>query len=132
MKPLKYYYIPSVLFLITVVLYFIQKLAVNSLSHSNTFLYPVWKIYAFHFSVTFFILTALYFVGKIASNYIGFTFMGFILLKMVAAVVFLIPLIKLESGSKIPDFISFFIPYFIYLFLEIILTMKLLKLYLKE
>lgn len=132
MKPIKYYYIPTVLILITVFLYFIQKIAVDSLAHVHTFHYPVWKIYAFHFSVTFFILTALYFVGKIASDYIGFTFMGFILLKMVAAVVFLIPLIKLESGSKIPDFISFFIPYFIYLFLEIILTMKLLKLYLKE
>lgn len=132
MKPIKYYYIPSVLILITVLLYFIQKLAVDSLSHSYTFNYPVWKIYTFHFLVTFFILTALYFVGKKVPNYIGFTFMGFILLKMVAAVVFLIPLIKLESGSKIPDFVSFFIPYFIYLFIEIILTMKLLKLYLKE
>lgn len=132
MKPIRYYYIPSLLILITALLFFIQKLAVDSLSHTYIFNYPVWKIYTFHFLVTFFILTALYFVGKKVPNYIGFAFMGFILLKMVAAIVFLIPLIKLESGSKIPDFTSFFIPYFIYLFIEIILTMRLLKLYLKE
>ena len=132
LKPIRYYYIPSVLILITVILFFIQKLAVENLSHTYTFYYPVWKIYVFHFLVTFFILTSLFFVGKKMPDYIGFTFLGFILLKMVAAIVFLIPLIKLESGSKIPDFISFFIPYFIYLFIEIILTMKLLKLYIKE
>ena len=54
-------------------------------------------------------------------------FLALFLLKMVAAVVFLIPLIKMENVSKIPDFISFFIPYFIYLFLEIVLTLRLLK-----
>lgn len=131
MKPIRYYYIPSILILITVVLFFVQKLTIDSLSDSYAFYYPVWKIYVFHFLVTFFILTSLYFVGKKVPNYIGFSFMGFILLKMVAAVVFLIPLIKLENVSKIPDFTSFFIPYFIYLFVEIVLTLRLLKLYLK-
>ncbi len=131
MKPIRYYYIPSILILITIVLFFVQKLTIDSLSDSYAFYYPVWKIYVFHFLVTFFILTSLYFVGKKVPNYIGFSFMGFILLKMVAAVVFLIPLIKLENVSKIPDFTSFFIPYFIYLFVEIVLTLRLLKLYLK-
>jgi hypothetical protein len=81
----------------------------------------------FHFIVTLVILSALYLVNKKAPNYTGFTFLGFILLKMVAAIVFLIPLIKMESVSKIPDFISFFIPYFLYLFLEIVLTLRLLR-----
>ncbi len=66
-------------------------------------------------------------MGKLIPDYIGFTFMGFILLKMIAALVFLLPLIKMENVSKIPDFTSFFIPYFIFLFLEILLTMKILK-----
>lgn len=131
MKPLKYYYIPLILLLISIVLFFIQKLVVDNLSHIYSFYYPVWKIYAFHFFITLIILSALYFVGKNVPNYIGFTFMGFILLKMGVAIVFLIPLIKLENASKIPDFTSFFIPYFIYLFIEIVLTMRLLKLNLK-
>jgi len=81
--------------------------------------------------ITFFILTGLYFVGKIFPGYIGFAFMGSILFKMIGAVLFLIPLIKMENVSKIADIISFFIPYFIYLFIEILLTMSLLKRYLK-
>lgn len=53
--------------------------------------------------------------------------MGFILLKMIAALAFLLPLIRMQNVSQIPDFTSFFIPYFIYLFFEILLTMKILK-----
>ncbi len=131
MKFQKYIYIPVILIIVTILLFFAQRLVIDNLPDIYTFYYPVWAIYTFHFSITFFILTGLYFVGKMFPNYIGFAFMGCILLKMVVAVVFLIPLIKLENASKIPDFISFFIPYFIYLFIEIILTMRLLKLSLK-
>lgn len=53
--------------------------------------------------------------------------MGFILIKMIASVVFLIPLIKMDDVSKIPDFGSFFVPYFIYLFLEILLAISILN-----
>lgn len=131
MKFTKYYYIPVLLASVSLLLFALQKLVIDTLAQDYTFFYPVWTIYAFHFAVTFFILTGLYFVGKIFPNYIGFAFMGSILLKMIVAVVFLIPLIKMENVSKFPDFISFFIPYFIYLFLEIILTVRLLRQYLK-
>lgn len=127
MKSDKYYFIPALLFLITLPLFFIQKLAVDSLSVNYLFFYSVWNIYLFHFVVTLVILSILFIVSKKAPNYTGFAFLGFILLKMVAAIVFLIPLIKMENVSKIPDFISFFIPYFLYLFLEIVLTLRLLK-----
>lgn len=127
MKADKFLFLPTILILATVILFFIQNWIVGDILKSYEYYYSVWKIYVFHFSVTFLILTALFFVGKKAPNYIGFAFLGFILLKMVAAVVFLIPLIKLEEGSKIPDFISFFIPYFIYLFIEIVLTLRLIK-----
>ena len=43
------------------------------------------------------------------------------------AIVFLLPLIKSKEVSKIPDFFSFFAPYFIFLFLEIVMAMKILK-----
>lgn len=127
MKLHKYYYIPAFLLIVTLVLFFIQNLVVNSVSHIYTFYYPVWTIYTFHFAITFLILTGLYFVGKIFPNYIGFSFMGSILFKMIGAMVFLIPLIKMENVVKIPDVISFFTPYFIYLFIEILLTISLLR-----
>ncbi|WP_237601232.1 hypothetical protein [Aequorivita vitellina] len=130
MKILKsdtFYFLPALLVLVTVPLYFIQKLVVNSLADSYTFYYSVSNIYVFHFVVTLIILSVLYFVSKKAPNYTGFTFLGFVLLKMIAAIVFLIPLIKMEAVSKIPDFVSFFAPYFLYLFLEIVLTIRLLR-----
>lgn len=127
MKSDRFYYIPTTLILVTALLYFIQNWAVASISDSYNFFYSVFNIYVFHFVVTLIILSILYLVSKKAPDYTGFAFLGFILLKMVAAIVFLIPLIKMENVSKIPDFISFFTPYFIYLFIEIILALRLLK-----
>lgn len=127
MKLNKFLYIPTILSVISVVLYSLQSWLLANFFDSFTFYYAIWKIYIFHFLVTFVILCALFVVSKKTPEYIGFAFLGFILLKMVAAIVFLIPLIKLENASKIPDFISFFIPYFIYLLLEILLTLKLLR-----
>jgi len=49
------------------------------------------------------------------------------ILKMVASIVFLIPLIKGEQTSKIPDTIAFFVPYFIYLGMDMYFTLRLLN-----
>lgn len=127
MKQNQFISLLGLLLAVAVVLELIQAFIVDNLSDTYTFFYPVWKIYVFHFMITFSIFSLLYFVGKIMPQYIGYTFMGFILLKMVVAIVFLLPLIKMEEVSKIPDFSSFFIPYFIFLFFEIFLTMKILK-----
>lgn len=122
-------FLSSVVFLIatSLILFFIQSGVVRWLSDTYEFKYAVWQIYVFHFFITLFVFSLLHLVGKIFPKYIGFTFMGLILLKMIAAIVFLLPLIKMKTGSKIPDFISFFVPYFIFLILEILLTMKILK-----
>lgn len=127
MKQKSFISLAGLLLAISVLLFFVQNSIVNWLSDESIFYYPVWKIYIFHFFVTLFIFSLLYYVGKVIPKYIGFTFMGFILLKMIAALVFLLPLIKMKDVSKIPDFSSFFIPYFIFLFFEILLTMKILK-----
>ncbi len=127
MKVNKFFYIPLYLILLTTILYFIQNMVIGSLKDTYDFYYSVSKIYIFHFTITFIILSVLYLISKKAPQFIGYTFMGFILFKMIATVVFLIPLIKLEGISKIPDFISFFAPYFVYLFFEIMITLALLK-----
>lgn len=109
-------------------MFFVHHLIVQALGNQVVFFYDVWKIYVFHFAVTFFLFSLLFLVSSVLPEYIGYTFMGFILLKFGLAIVFLLPLIRLEEGSKIPDFVSFFVPYFIFLFIEILLTMKILKL----
>ncbi len=127
MKVPKFFYIPTYLLLLTVVLFSIQNIIIGSLAETFIFFYPVWQIYVFHFLVTLIILSVLYLVSKKSPNHIGYVFMGFILFKMAASVIFLIPLIKMKDVSKIPDFISFFAPYFIYLLFEILITLELLK-----
>lgn len=117
------------LFGVSLILLLIQSGVIYSLRSYFIFFYSVWSIYLFHFLITAGIFTLLYFVGKSFPKYIGFTFMGLILFKMAAAIIFLLPLIKMKEVSKIPDFISFFAPYFFYLIIEIILTMRLLKLF---
>jgi len=127
MKVHPYFYIPLYVIIVTAVLYGLHWTIVESLAGTFKFFYAVWKIYIFHFVVTLIILSTLYMVSKRLPNYVGYVFMGFILFKMTAAVIFLIPLIKMVGVSKIPDFVSFFVPYFIYLLLEILVTLKLLK-----
>ena len=53
--------------------------------------------------------------------------MGFSLFKMMAAIVFLIPLIQSDLESQIPDVSAFFIPYFLYLFFETLFAVRLLS-----
>lgn|GEM_PF-439928 len=127
MKRKQFFLYVGLLLGISVILFFIQNSIVQWLSDDHTFFYPVWGIYLFHFLITAFIFTVLFLVGKFLPKYVGLTFMGFILIKMIASVVFLIPLIKMDDVSKIPDFGSFFIPYFIYLFLEILLAIAILN-----
>lgn len=117
----------GVLFLVAIILFLIHSFVVMSLGDDTYFYYPVWSIYLFHFVVTALVFGLLSWIGRWMPQYVGYTFMGTILLKMIVSLVFLLPLIKLEEFSKIPDFFSFFIPYFIFLLAEIILTMRILQ-----
>ena len=111
----------------TVALFLLQYFAVEHLKAEYIFYYNTWSIYLFHFLVTLTIFIALGFVKKTNAAYTGYAFLASSLLKMMASVVFLIPLIKLEDVSKLPDIIAFFIPYFLFLFLETFLALKLIN-----
>ncbi|HEA29834.1 MAG TPA: hypothetical protein ENH91_07555 [Leeuwenhoekiella sp.] len=93
---------------------------------SISFLLSTWSIYVFHLSVTLLIMAALVAVAKVTFDKVGFAFLACSILKMFASVVFLIPLITADQASKIPDAISFFVPYFIYLGLDTYFTLRLL------
>jgi hypothetical protein len=67
---------------------------------------------------------------KIKSSYpdnFGFTYLAFIFVKMVAAVIFLAPLLFGEKGITFKYVIHFFIVFFIYLFAEVYLLIGTLK-----
>ncbi|WP_435315115.1 hypothetical protein [Cellulophaga fucicola] len=93
----------------------------------GTFFYNTWSIYVFHFFVTLIIYMLVLFVNKILPDKTGFVFMGCSLLKMMAAFVFLLPLIQVKEQYGINDVFAFFIPYFLFLFLETFYVLKIIN-----
>jgi len=91
------------------------------LSHfeSITHMIPLWQIYVFHFVVTTLVYSVINFQYSKGKTEIFNLFMGFTLLKMILAIVFLLPVILSDMEKKQPDVFNFFIPYFLYLFFEV-------------
>jgi len=111
----------------TIILFFTQNFIVNSYFEPDYFFYSTWSIYLFHFIITILSFLFLVFVNKTFPDKTGFAFMGISLIKMMAAVVFLIPLLQSDLQNQIPDVGAFFIPYFLYLFFETFFAIKLIN-----
>ena len=111
----------------TIVLFFVQYYIIGSFFQNTIFFYSTWSIYLFHLVITLVSYGFLLFVNKTFADKTGFAFMGFSLFKMMAAIVFLIPLIQSDLKSQIPDVSAFFIPYFLYLFFETLFAVRLLS-----
>ena len=91
------------------------------------FYYSSFSIYLFHFLATFLIYLCLVFVYRNFTENTGFAFMGLSLFKMVAAVIFLLPLILSELNAVFANILAFFIPYFLYLIFETLYAVKLIN-----
>ena len=57
----------------------------------------------------------------------GFAFMGLSLLKMVAAIIFLLPLVLSETNQVFANILAFFVPYFLFLVFETLYAVKLIN-----
>lgn len=88
---------------------------------------PLQKIYLFNFFITFISLANLYFVYYKFRDYVGYTYLGIGIIKMALSLVFLMPLIKSDFDSKIPDTLNFFFCYFVLLIIESVFLVKLLN-----
>ena len=111
----------------SVVLYLIQYFAVSALFPETYFFYPLWSVYLFMLIATLVDYIILVFVNKNFSEYTGYTFMGLGVIKMLVAVIFLIPLIRSDTENRIPDVAIFFITYFLFLGFETYKAIQLLK-----
>ena len=79
---------------------------------SGELYFPLWTIYCFHAILVFVMYAALrYYVAK-NTNIIFKLFLGLTLLKMILAIVFLLPLFLGKSTHTQLEVINFFIPYF--------------------
>jgi hypothetical protein len=123
---------PFLNFLKYLVPYFLLLLAAQYFITANLFgdtpfFYSTWSIYVFHIIITVLSYLFLLFVNKTFPDKTGFAFMGISLIKMIASVVFLIPLIKSDTIDRIPDVAMFFIPYFLFLLFETIFAVRLIN-----
>lgn len=81
--------------------------------------FSLWKIYAFHFFTVLLIYTVINYKYSNGKTMVFNIFMGGTLLKMVLAILFLLPMLLSEMESKKPDVMNFFIPYFLFLAFEV-------------
>ncbi|SHF70723.1 hypothetical protein SAMN05444483_102122 [Salegentibacter echinorum] len=91
------------------------------------FFYSAYSIYIFHGVATSIIYGILVLVYRNFKDKTGFAFMGLSLLKMLAAVLFLLPLVLSEANAIFANILIFFIPYFLFLVLETLYAVKLIN-----
>lgn len=104
----------------------IQFILVDYIYQAETY-YSTMAVYAFHILATFLIYYFLLFVHSNFEEKTGFAFMACSLLKMLAAVLFLLPLMLSDTEAMLPDIAAFFIPYFLFLFFETYYAVRLIN-----
>lgn len=116
------YFIPFSVILFVAQLFISEKLFADTI-----FFYQTWSIYAFHIIATILVYVFLLFVNKNFSDKTGFAFLATSIIKMMASVVFLIPLIQSDVKDPTIDVAAFFIPYFLFLFFETFFAIRLIN-----
>lgn len=89
--------------------------------------YSTLGIYSFHILATFIVYLFLVYVNKSFSDKTGFAFLACSLLKMLAAVLFLLPMMLSDTPDPFRDLMAFFIPYFLFLIFETIYAVRLIN-----
>lgn len=114
------------LLLFTLILIGVHYLIIQNLEGVD-FYYDLPSIYLFLVLATLLIYLALVFIFVKYRQYTGYAFMGSSLIKMLAAIIFLLPMLLEKPEQIFLNIISFFIPYFLYLVFETIYAVKLIN-----
>lgn len=104
---------------LTIVLWGIHSYMLSYFGQDLQLFFPVWHIYLFHFAVTTLFYSIINYRFSSGKTEIFNLFMGSTFVKMLLAILFLLPLLLSDHEKKQPDVFNFFIPYFIYLFFEV-------------
>lgn len=113
--------------LISVLLFAVHQYILHYFASSGFLFFPLWHIYLFHILVAIVIYTIINYRYSNGKTEIFTLFMGITIIKMILAILFLLPLLLSDFAKKQPDVFNFFIPYFIYLFLEVFFVTKFLQ-----
>jgi hypothetical protein len=81
--------------------------------------FPLWSIYAFNAVLVLIVYGVIYYQVTRGSRKSYQLFLILTLVKMVLAIVFLLPLFAGKSDNSVIEVVNFFIPYFMFLTFEI-------------
>ena len=112
---------------VSVLLFAIHSYLLYHFAQEVNFFFPVWQIYAFHLFVTLLFYTIINYRFSSGKKDIFNLFMVLTFLKMILAILFLLPLLLSDFENKQPDVFNFFIPYFLYLFFEVFALTRFLQ-----
>lgn len=111
----------------TIILYGVHSYLLSYFATETLFFFPLWQVYLFHLIITTILYTIINYKFSKTHKDIFVTFMAITLVKMLLAIVFLLPLLLSDFVNKQPDVFNFFIPYFLYLFFEVYSITKFLQ-----
>ncbi len=110
----------------TILLFLIHTYIIHQFFDGQLY-FPIWTIYAFNVVLVCIVYFVLNYKHKQKSESILNFFLGLTMLKMVLAIVFLLPLFFGKSDQSQLEVINFFIPYFLFLTFEIFSLNKFLQ-----
>jgi hypothetical protein len=97
----------------------IHSYLVHHFIDAEKMFFPLWHIYLFHVISTLIVYTLINYKYSKDPTSVFNTFVLGTLLKFILAIIFLLPFFLSEQEYKIPNVMSFFIPYFLFLSFEI-------------
>ncbi len=115
------------LIIFSAALFVIQYLILGHSFSEVALYYNLITIYLFNILATFLVYILLLYINDNYKDYTGYAFMAGSLLKMLAAVIFLLPMMLSKTLDPFINLLSFFIPYFLFLFFETFYAVKLIN-----
>ncbi len=104
---------------VSVLIFGVHSYLLHHFASELEFFFPIWQIYVFHFVITLIFYSVINYKFSSGKKEIFNLFMVMTFLKMILAIVFLLPLLLSDFKNKQPDVFNFFIPYFLFLFFEV-------------
>ena len=114
------------LLIFAIILFGIHIYIISQFFEGNLY-FPIWTIYAFNAVLVVIVFSVLNYQKHKGSDKMYQLFLGLTLLKMILAIVFLLPLFFGKSEHSQLEVINFFIPYFLFLTFEIFNLNKFLQ-----
>lgn len=115
------------LLLFTAACFLLHYLLEQYFFEAINFYIPLWQIYLFLTPLTLLGYLAILYIHQKDTSKTGIAFIAIGFIKMLAAVLFLYPLIASAYNNLLVQVISFFIPYFLYLGFDTYFTIRLIS-----